>query len=136
MRLLTFFGWHSRWFSVLFGGLCFLLLSSQVISDLPGENAEKASDIKKIRIIAERFSFTPSRIRLKKGERVEFELVSEDTFHGFRIPAANLEATIPARGRGVLTVLFEANKKGEYPFECSRACGAGHTMMRGIIIVE
>ncbi len=136
MRLFTSFGRDSRWFSVLLGGLCFLLLFSQVISDLPGGNAEEASEIEKIRIIAERFSFTPSRIKLKEGERVEFELVSEDTFHGFRIPAANLEATIPARGRGVLTVLFNANKKGAYPFECSRPCGAGHTMMRGIIIVE
>ena len=66
----------------------------------------------------------------------EITLTSEDTFHGFRIAAAKINQVIPARGRGSVKVMFDAKEKGTYAFECSRPCGAGHTMMRGVIVVE
>lgn len=87
-------------------------------------------------VTAERFHFTPSRIKVKEGETVDLVLTSQDTFHGFYLPAGDLKVTIPARGRGSVVVRFRADSKGEYPFECSRPCGAGHTMMRGVILVE
>lgn len=93
-------------------------------------------DLPVIRISAERFHFSPSQIRLKEGDEVILELTSEDTIHGFRVGAADLNVIIPARGRGRTRVLFRAHKEGRYPFECSRACGAGHIMMRGMIVVE
>lgn len=97
---------------------------------------EKTPQIQKIRVVAERFSFTPSRIKVKEGTVLQINLSSDDTFHGFRILSTGIDHVIPARGRGVLRVMFEANKKGTYAFECSRSCGAGHTMMRGVIVVE
>lgn len=90
----------------------------------------------KVRVVAERFSFTPSQIRVKEGVTLEVTLSSDDTFHGFHIPSAGINKLIPARGRGDIRVVFEARRKGRYMFECSRACGAGHTMMRGVIVVE
>ena len=89
-----------------------------------------------ISILAERFSFSPSKITVRRGERVEFVLTSDDTDHGFRIPAANVDAAIPQQGKGELRVRFIGHEKGPYVFECSRACGAGHNMMRGTIVVE
>lgn len=100
------------------------------------EKGEIGPKVQKVNIVAERFSFTPSQIKVKEGTLLEINLTSEDTFHGFRMPSANINQTIPARGRGSVKVVFDAKKKGNYPFECSRPCGAGHTMMRGIIIVE
>lgn len=100
------------------------------------EKGEIGRKVQKVNIVAERFSFTPSQIKVKEGTLLEINLTSEDTFHGFRMPSANINQTIPARGRGSVKVVFDAKKKGNYPFECSRPCGAGHTMMRGIIIVE
>ncbi len=102
-------------------------------ADGKGEIGRK---VQKVNIVAERFSFTPSQIKVKEGTLLEINLTSEDTFHGFRMPSAGINQTIPARGRGSVKVVFDAKKKGNYPFECSRPCGAGHTMMRGIIIVE
>ena len=90
----------------------------------------------KVNIVAERFSFAPSVIRVARGHRVEITLTSEDTFHGFRIAGAGINKVIPARGRGSLKVNFDAREPGTYTFECSRPCGAGHTLMRGVIIVE
>lgn len=100
------------------------------------EKGEMGRKVQKVNIVAERFSFTPSQIKVKEGTLLEIDLTSEDTFHGFRMPSTSINVTIPARGRGSVKVLFDAKKKGDYPFECSRPCGAGHTMMRGIIIVQ
>ena len=96
----------------------------------------KGRKVQKVRVVAERFNFTPSQIKVKQGTLLEITLSSDDTFHGFRIPSANINQIIPARGRGSVKVMFDAKEKGSYPFECSRPCGAGHTMMRGVIIVQ
>jgi cytochrome c oxidase subunit II len=92
--------------------------------------------VQKVNVVAERFNFTPSRIKVKQGTLLEIVLTSDDTFHGFRIPSMQINQVIPARGRGSVKVLIDAKKKGSFAFECSRPCGAGHTMMRGVIIVE
>jgi len=91
---------------------------------------------KVVSISAERFVFSPSKIKLKQGMVVEFVITSEDTDHGFRIPSANIDAAIPQQGKGELKIRFVAKEKGVFPFECSRACGAGHNLMRGTIVVE
>lgn len=102
----------------------------------PDAKKEIERKVQKVNVVAERFNFTPSRIKVKEGGLLEITLTSDDTFHGFRIPSANINQIIPARGRGSVKVVFDAKEKGSYPFECSRPCGAGHTMMRGVIIVE
>ena len=61
---------------------------------------------------------------------------SLDTNHGFHIREAGVNVIVPKRGKGDARVLFRAQKKGVFPFECSKMCGAGHTMMRGRIVVE
>jgi len=95
-----------------------------------------AAETKVVRMTAERFSFFPSQIRVKAGTVVEFHIHSEDTNHGFRIPAAGIDQVIPKRGKGELKVIYHAERPGRYEFECSKPCGAGHTIMRGMLIVE
>lgn len=97
---------------------------------------DTAKPDKTINITAERFTFSPSKIKVKQGAVVEFVVTSDDTDHGFRIPKANINAAIPPQGRGELRVRFAAKEKGVYAFECSRPCGAGHNLMRGSIVVE
>jgi cytochrome c oxidase subunit II len=88
-----------------------------------------------VRVTAERFAFSPSQIKVKRGTVVEFRLRSEDTNHGFHIlHGANV--IIPKRGRGEATVIFRADTPGRYTFECSKMCGAGHSFMRGLITVD
>jgi len=101
-----------------------------------GSTTSQSREIQKVSVVAERFNFTPSKIKVKEGTLLEITLTSDDTFHGFRMPSANINQVIPARGRGSVKVVFDAKEKGSYAFECSRPCGAGHTMMRGVIIVE
>ena len=89
-----------------------------------------------ISISAERFTFNPSTVRIKQGELVEFVISSDDTDHGFRIPGAGIDVAIPPQHSGEVRVRFIAREKGKFVFECSRPCGAGHNLMRGIIEVR
>jgi cytochrome c oxidase subunit 2 len=89
-----------------------------------------------IRVRAERFHFTPSEIRLTEGEVVELRLRSDDTAHGFSITGTDTNVSIPKRGQGELSVPFTATTPGRFEFECSHMCGAGHSMMRGVIVVR
>src|SRR5262245_61557882 len=110
--------------------LCLLL------SPVAAQDAAKKKPDRTIHVVAEGFSFSPSKIKVRPGTDVEFVVTSEDTGHGFHIPAAGINAAIPQQGKGELRVRFIAREKGDYVFECSRPCGAGHTVMRGRIVVE
>ena len=88
-----------------------------------------------VNVSAERFSFTPSEIRVKAGEPIEIRLKSEDTDHGFRILNTDIDVRIPKRGKGTATAAFRPAQEGRYTFECSHVCGAGHGFMRGTIVV-
>jgi cytochrome c oxidase subunit 2 len=93
-------------------------------------------DVRVIKINAERFAFTPSRVEVTVGEEVEFRLRSDDTSHGFRIVGTNTSVAIPKRGKGEATARVRFDKPGTYTFECNRMCGAGHNFMRGELIVR
>ena len=98
----------------------------------------KAADppVRVVNMLAERFFFVPSRLKVKQGTTVEFRIRSADTNHGFRIRKAGINVVVPKRGKGQAKVIFHAKEKGRYDFECSKSCGAGHSIMRGTIIVE
>jgi cytochrome c oxidase subunit 2 len=90
---------------------------------------------KVVEVSAERFAFTPSEIKTTVGTRLEIRVTSDDTTHGFRIVGADINVEVPKRGKGVATVVFTPTAAGRYTFECSHTCGAGHSFMRGVIVV-
>jgi cytochrome c oxidase subunit II len=89
-----------------------------------------------VRVTAERFSFTPSRIVVNPGETIEFRLTSDDTAHGFRINGTDVNVVVPKRGMPETTVTLTAPAPGKYAIECTRMCGAGHNFMRGELVVR
>ena len=95
-----------------------------------------AQERRVIRVTAERFSFTPSRIEIDAGEEVELRIKSDDTAHGFRIVGLDTNVAIPKRGKGELTVTLKVDTPGRYEFHCNRMCGAGHNFMRGELVVR
>jgi len=95
-----------------------------------------SQDRKVVKVTAERFTFTPSQVKVKRGTVIEFRLSSDDTNHGFRIVGSDHNVIIPKRGRGEATLVFLADTAGRYTYECSKMCGAGHSFMRGLITVE
>lgn len=126
-------------FRLVLPALCLwvpILVGQEEPSSKPSDKTDKGRKVQKVNVIAERFNFTPSQIKVKQGALLEITLTSDDTFHGFRIPSMQINHVIPARGRGSVKILFDAKEKGSFAFECSRPCGAGHTMMRGVILVQ
>jgi cytochrome c oxidase subunit 2 len=74
-------------------------------------------------------------IRTTVGTALSIRLESDDTALGFRILGTNVNVEIPKRSRGTIEVTFTPEQPGRYTFECSQLCGAGHSFMRGEIIV-
>lgn len=87
-----------------------------------------------IKVVAQRFSFTPSEIVLKTGEPVRLEFTSLDFVHGFNIPDLKIRADLPP-GQ-VTTVHLLPKKAGVYEFLCDNFCGAEHEGMHGKILVQ
>ncbi len=110
-----------------------LSVCTLAVAQQPADKADK-EERKTIHITAERFSFSPSKIKIKQGATVELVLHSDDTTHGFRIADLDIDELVPSRDE--LRVLIKSPQKGKYVFECSRPCGAGYNTMRGILIVE
>ena len=91
---------------------------------------------KVVRIVVERFRFTPDVIRVRRGQTLELHLESDDTDHGFHVVGTEINRIIPKRGRGELVVTVTLDSVGRHAFECSKVCGAGHEFMHGVIVVE
>ena len=92
-----------------------------------------AAEPRIVRIVAKRFSYTPSEIRLKKGEPVVLELVSEDRIHGFNLPEFKIRKDILPKE--VTRVTLTPDKAGTFSFRCDVFCGDGHEDMTGTLIV-
>lgn len=103
---------------------------------LVGGQPSAQTERRVIRVTAERFAFTPSRIVIQTGEDVELRIRSDDTAHGFRIGDLGINVTLQKRGKGDVRVPLRVDTPGRYVFECSRMCGAGHNFMRGELVVR
>jgi cytochrome c oxidase subunit 2 len=120
----------------------YMLLSGglmAVVATMPADAQETSPTHRIVNIVAERFVFTPSEITVEVGTTIEIRLTSDDTNHGFRLVDADgqeVNLTIPRRGRGHVVTTFAAKEAGDYSFECSHVCGAGHNFMRGRIRVK
>ena len=109
-----------------------LLLAVAGAATSPGAVAAQERQV--VEMVAERFTFTPSRIEIPVGTTVEIHIRSQDTNHGFHL-VNGPNVIVPKRRQGEAVVLFEAEVAGVYQFECSKLCGAGHNFMKGEIVV-
>lgn len=86
-----------------------------------------------IKIVAQRFVYTPNEIVVKKGESVILEFTALDFRHGFKVPDLNLRADLPP-GQ-VTRIHIKSDTVGVYDFLCDNFCGSGHEEMSGRITV-
>jgi len=114
--------------SVMFSAVAAALGLGSVGTFVAAQPKEKV-----IKIAAKRFTFTPEKITLKKGQPVVFELRTLDVFMGFNLPDFNVRADIiPDK---VARVRFVPDKTGTFTFLCDVFCGDGHEKMSGQITV-
>lgn len=110
------------------------LLAACALLGFPGSRSF-GQERRVVSVLAERFLFSPSEIRVAAGVTLELRVRSNDTMHGFRIVGQGVDVAVPKRRQGEAVVLFDAVEPGRYRFECSRLCGAGHNFMQGEIVV-
>lgn len=82
---------------------------------------------RRIEVVANRFSFSPGEIVLKRGEPVILVLRSADVAHGLRFRELNLDVKV-GKG-GTAEVQFTPDKTGDFVGHCSVFCGSGHGSM-------
>lgn len=97
---------------------CFMKLGL-IASEPPGQT---------ISIVAQRFSFTPDEITLKKGEEVTLVIESKDVSHGLLIEDLGVRSEIK-KGKAT-EVKFTPESAGTFEGRCAHFCGKGHGSMK------
>jgi len=81
-----------------------------------------------ISITAQRFSFSPNEITVKKGETVVLEIQSLDVSHGLLIEDLGVRTEIK-KGQSA-EVKFTPETVGTFQGKCAHFCGKGHGSMK------
>jgi len=106
-----------------------------------------------IQMTARKYEFSPSRVHVKLGMKVQLRIIAIDRDHGFTImrdpagddssPHPGLVFTSSAGSdgwrlkKGTETMIeFVAKARGAYEFNCSLVCGLHHGRMKGQLIVD
>ena len=91
-------------------------------------------DPRVVELTAKRFEFSPSEVRLKKGEPVVLRIASGDVTHGLYMKALGIDAEIqPGK---TTEVAFTPQAAGRFTAICDHFCGAGHGNMHMVFVVE
>ncbi|HUS19934.1 MAG TPA: cupredoxin domain-containing protein [Terriglobales bacterium] len=110
-----------------------LYLLGLLLALLPG-CTQAAVPGRSINVTMKKFAISPGEIRIKQGETVRFEVVTEDVQHGFAVRALGInEAVNPGKPAHFV---YTARQKGTFTIECGIICGFGHDEMHARLIVE
>ncbi len=140
-------------YSVFWIASLFLLSGLAVTAGSAGlANTSQADlDVRVIEVIAKKYEYTPSPIRVKRGAKVQLKITALDRAHGFKINLSpdgsdkkgdsglifNSNDDCFKLEKGIATVVeFVARTSGTYSFHCCNRCGIGHGGMKGQLIVE
>lgn len=85
-----------------------------------------------IHIGVRQWEWDPKVIRAREGELVRLVAHNADVEHSFVISELGVNALIPEEGA---VVEFMAKQKGSFTFSCGIP-GAGHTKMKGTLVIE
>lgn len=106
---------------------------SAAVSAAPS-GAMKEGNTLTVDVTAKNFSFTPTEIRAKQGDKVTINFTNSQGFHDFVIDEYNVKTDTIGAGKTAV-VTFTADKKGTFAYYCNvgnhRAMG-----MEGKLIVE
>jgi mono/diheme cytochrome c family protein/plastocyanin len=84
--------------------------------------------------IAEQGGWSPTNLTVQAGEKVRFQLTSDDVTHGFAIGRMNMRPVrVMAGATSQVDVTFDT--PGKYTFYCTEWCSMAHWRMRGVIEV-
>jgi cytochrome c oxidase subunit 2 len=98
-----------------------------------GELIQVAPGRYEAHVVAKKWSFIPTRLKVQKGSVVDFYVTSKDIVHGFMIDGT--EVNLMALPGVVNYVQARFDKPGKHQIICHEYCGTGHHDMIGILEV-
>lgn len=104
------------------------------MSPVEGENGIEAVSGISVPVVGEQMSFSPSQIKVKRGEAVTINFASKDGLHDWVIDEFNASTKTVSAGE-TASVTFVANKAGTFEYYCSVANHRQQGMV-GTLIVE
>jgi cytochrome c oxidase subunit 2 len=107
--------------------------AAPIVAALGRQALAQAQAPQVVKLVAQRFHYTPREFRVNPGE-VVLEITSLDFVHGFNMPDLKLRSDLPP-GR-VTRLRFTVDKPGEYEFVCDNFCGDKHEEMGGRMVVS
>lgn len=100
--------------------------------EMEGIVAEEA--VKEFTVSGNNFSFNPSTIKVKKGDKVKITFINSEGFHDWVVDEFGV-ATKQTQAPTTEVIEFTADKSGSFEYYCS--VGSHRAMgMKGILIVE
>ena len=103
-------------------------------SPSPSPSPSPGTGLVVLKVVAQKFKYTPSQIFIKKGQRTVLEFTTLDFVHGFSIPDLKIRSDLmPGR---VTRVELRIEREGVYDFLCDNFCGSEHEEMTGQIVVS
>ena len=88
----------------------------------------------RVELVASKFHFSATEIRVRRGRPVTVALSSNDFVHGFALPDFNVRADgVPGK---IVEFTFTPDRTGRFIFLCDNFCGEDHDRMSGFLIVS
>jgi cytochrome c oxidase subunit II len=103
------------------------LLLSLTLASMAG--LDRAQTPRTIEMTAQRFSFEPNEITVKKGQPVILVIKSKDVVHGLVIDDLGVRTTDVKKGEGT-ELKFDPETAGTFEGKCAHFCGKGHGSMK------
>ncbi|MCP3979882.1 MAG: hypothetical protein GY716_11285 [bacterium] len=110
-----------------------LIAFGPALAEEPTEPAGEEIPVKRIKMYAENWKWSPDVIRVKQGTKLSIEFESFDAPHAFHLKAYGIKVSLPEGKKTHYE--FVVDKAGEFRWRCSRPCGNGCPKMRGKLIV-
>ena len=108
-----------------------VLVASEKLYDFGTISMKNGDVIKEFTVTGVNFSFSPSTITVKKGDKVKITFINGGGFHDWKIDALNV-ATKQIQGGAQEVLEFTANTVGSFEYYCSvgqhRAMGMKGTL--------
>jgi heme/copper-type cytochrome/quinol oxidase subunit 2 len=109
-------------------------VSSAPAASVGDDEGGEVTTVHTVNVEGTNWAFTPSVIRLKRGERSVLHVTSTEGTHGFAVPDFGINQTVLLGNSADIAIPTDV--AGTYTFKCSVPCGGGHREMTGQIVIE